>query len=146
LNEQKNSVRQISLEEFPSADNNIIALYRDKQNRIWIGTRGGLYVYTQDLFKKIVVDKNRENNSAVFEIRDIKQDEEGLIWIATEEYGIYSLKTDNEDISLTNHFQQGNSEILSNHIRKIFIDGNDLWLASLDGLSVFNKEGKSGSL
>ncbi len=139
LNKQKNKFRQIFLEEFSSNNNNIIALFHDKQNRMWIGTRGGLFVYAQNRFKKVDIDSSLINSSDIFEIRDIKQDEEGLIWIATEENGIYAVNANNEDFTTLNHFEHNNSGILSNSVRKIFIDGNDLWLATLDGLSVFSK-------
>ena len=130
---------QIYLEEAPTLANNIISLHRDTQNRMWIGTKGGLFVFDQNKFRKVVVDENQETKSNTFEIRDIKQDAGGLIWIATEEHGLYSLTDKDKGVSVTKHFHSGNSEIISNAIRKILVDGDHLWLATLDGLSILNK-------
>ena len=140
LNPETGHFKKIFFEAPPTVAVNIIALFKDKRGHIWIGTKAGLYVYVKSKFKKVVVDQNLNNNSESIEIRDIKQDIDGKIWIATEENGIYVMSEDN--MTEISHFQQSNSEILSNHVRKMLIDGDYLWLATLDGLSMLNKNTK----
>jgi len=143
LNTETDRFEQIFLEEPPTLATNIIALFKDNKDQMWIGTKAGLYIYSENRFEKVVVDENIDNNAEVFEIRDIKQSTEGTIWIATENNGIYSMTGQTRKIK--SHYHLGNSDIISNSVRKILIDDNELWLATLHGLSILNKETKQFS-
>lgn len=134
-----NCFQHIQIEEPPSLCNNIIALFRDAQNRIWLGTKGGLFVWENNKFKKIEFQSELKDIPNSNEIRDIKQDKTGLMWIATEEDGIYSFDFSEDRIRNVNHLYKGNSIMISDHIRKILIDNDSLWLATLDGLCIVEK-------
>jgi ligand-binding sensor domain-containing protein/signal transduction histidine kinase/DNA-binding response OmpR family regulator len=131
--------KKLVLEDPPSFSNNVIALFRDRQNRIWIGTKGGLFMWEKNNFNKIELHSGLIKFENPFEIRDIKEDLNGRIWVATEEYGIYSFEYSNGKIFNLTHRYSGNSEIISDHIRKIFIDKDILWLATLDGVCLIEK-------
>ena len=138
-NSKTDSFKKIYLADNPTLDNNIIALFHDDQDRMWIGTKGGLYIYDQKQFKEVPVELETNIPFHSIEIRDIKQDDQGLIWVSTEEHGIFALNYKNGHASVQRHFHTGNSKIISNSVRKFLIDGNDIWLATLEGLSILDK-------
>lgn len=138
-NPETNSFKKIYLEENPTLDNNIIALLHDRQDKIWIGTKGGLYVYEQEQFHEVPLQLDTNVPFHPIEIRDIKEDDQGAIWIATEEHGIFSINYRNGKASVRQHFHTKNSAIISNAVRKFLIDGDNIWLATLEGLSILNK-------
>lgn len=68
------------------SNNDVLSVYKDKSNTIWIGTSYGLnYITEQDLstekpiFKKITTENGLPNNT----IHTITQDNEGFIWAST---------------------------------------------------------------
>lgn len=119
-----------------SHPNNVIALFRDRDDRVWLGTKGGLYIWESGWFRRVIVDPDTEKGGEVFEIRDIKQDERGVYWVATEQHGIYSFRYAGGVFRNEKHYHTGNSDILSNQVRKVFADDGKLWLATLSGLSI----------
>ncbi len=68
------------------SNNDVLALYKDKTNKLWIGTSYGLnYIEEKDLikdkpvFKKITKENGLPNNT----VHTITQDNEGFIWAST---------------------------------------------------------------
>jgi ligand-binding sensor domain-containing protein/signal transduction histidine kinase/DNA-binding response OmpR family regulator len=112
--------------------NNIISLFRDKSNRLWIGTQEALYLRQDDEFVPINL------TGAKLEIRDIKQDAGGDLWLATERNGIIRFSYTHPLPTLKGHWHRGNSAILSNQVRRLLIDETRVWLATLSGLSIFD--------
>ena len=57
-----------------------------------------------------------------FEIRDIKEDSDGKLWLATEDYGLltFTIKPD-QTLSLLHNYNVENSNIVSNHVRQNFL-------------------------
>lgn len=123
--------------------NNIISLFRDGEDLIWLGTRGGLYVWERGRFKRIFLDPEIENTGGTFEIRDIKQGTDGLYWVATEEHGIYSFRYSKGIFKPNNHWHAGNSPMLSNQVRQLFVEDQRIWLATLSGLCIYDLSEKS---
>jgi signal transduction histidine kinase/CheY-like chemotaxis protein/ligand-binding sensor domain-containing protein len=68
------------------SNNDVLSLYKDKNNKLWIGTSYGLnYIDEKDLnaeypaFKKITNENGLPNNT----VHTITQDNEGFIWAST---------------------------------------------------------------
>jgi ligand-binding sensor domain-containing protein/signal transduction histidine kinase/DNA-binding response OmpR family regulator len=121
--------------------NNIIALCHDNKGRLWIGTGDGLYLKEGESFT--LIDFAPDHNSQeLFEIRDIKQAENGQMWIATEKYGVYTFFLNNDLIQNAKAFNAQNSGLVSNAVRKILIDGDSIWLATLQGLAIIEENEK----
>lgn len=134
-NPKSGNFTQIFLKDPPTLANNIFVLHKDENNWMWVGTKDGLYVYRQNKFEKLIFDKevNTGIESESIEIRDIKNDHLGRLWLATENHGIYLLTSGGEMIK---HYHIGNSDILSNNIRRLLIDESKIWMATLVGLSI----------
>ncbi|MBL7914674.1 MAG: hypothetical protein JNL49_06470 [Bacteroidia bacterium] len=92
--------------------NYIRAMIQDKSGNIWIGTHGkGLARFDGKKLKFF----NEDDNFHAIVVRDIKQDSNGLIWIATNK-GIYSY----------------NGKVLNHFDIKKGIDDNEVWSIAID--------------
>lgn len=100
----------------------VISLFRDKNNRIWIGTAKGICVY--DGLKIIRIDK--KNQLANYFIWDITQDINGNILIGTDN-GAWKF-SDNEFSFISNTI------IASSHVYTLLYDSqSNIWFSSLKG-------------
>lgn len=107
-------------------NNDIFALYKDKNNLIWIGTASGLQYYDRQK-DQFVIDPDLNN----YHIRDIKVDIYGNAYCATTTHGIfYREKGKNTWI---NYKSVGNNQdsLLQNNISSIFEDSrSQIWLTT----------------
>jgi diguanylate cyclase (GGDEF)-like protein/PAS domain S-box-containing protein len=72
---------------------------------------------------------------------NIKQDSDGFIWIATED-GLN--RYDGKNFVHYRHDGNDPTSIIDNQVRTIYIDNNEtMWVATSNGLSVYNKESDS---
>ncbi len=119
--------------------NNVISIFIDQLDRLWFCTRGGLFLYVgEDKYERVMLDPKNETGRDLFEYRDIIQDENGLYWAATEEYGIFSFNF-GDQLGYVTNYNSSNSKLISNHVRKLsIVDGNELWCATLEGVSIIN--------
>ena len=71
-------------------DNKIYAMYQDNENGIWIGTVfGGVnYIPSQTLTIDRYLPSQQKNSIDGRIIRDLKEDQNGKIWVCTEDNGI----------------------------------------------------------
>ncbi|WP_321332565.1 two-component regulator propeller domain-containing protein [uncultured Bacteroides sp.] len=73
----------------------VTSLYEDRKGNCWVGTRNGLGVKRADgsgyLFERMMVDGK---NLDMCYVRDITEDKEGHIWLATANYGIICVSGD----------------------------------------------------
>lgn len=82
------------------SNNDVLSLYRDKENRLWIGTSFGLnWLKEPDIkgnepqFNKLYVDNGLPNNT----IHAISQDNRGYIWLSTNK-GLARVNSDRSQI------------------------------------------------
>ncbi|WP_291959518.1 hybrid sensor histidine kinase/response regulator transcription factor [Maribacter sp.] len=72
-------------------------------------------------------------------ITEIIQDEDGLIWIATNGEGLF--KYNGTDIKAYKHNAHDNSTINNSIVHTVFMDSNHtIWVGSNEGLNKYNKE------
>ncbi|MDR0799206.1 MAG: hypothetical protein LBN18_05560 [Dysgonamonadaceae bacterium] len=78
--------------------NHIYCLYKDRSNRIWIGTDKGLSLYSEkgNVFRHYRHFNGQENGLSSDEITAVMQDKDDLIWVGTAEHGVdtFSMKTE----------------------------------------------------
>ncbi|UXP33875.1 helix-turn-helix domain-containing protein [Reichenbachiella agarivorans] len=116
---------------FNRSSNFIFALYATDDNTIWMGSNAGLSAFDS----KTHLTRSVNGQSLNFEshnIRVIKQDKSGRLWLGTENSGlIYYDPTTNEYRILTK-----DEGLYSNRIKAMEIDENqNLWATTFEGMS-----------
>ncbi|WP_222836509.1 hybrid sensor histidine kinase/response regulator transcription factor [Leadbetterella byssophila] len=114
-----------------SEANNIISLFKSKSGRIYLGTKSGIYTYQNESFQPLPFLQN-------LEIRDIKEDKVGKLWIATETDGVYGIKD-----HVTDHWTKEDQGVISNQVRKLLVEEETIMAATLGGMYIANL--KSGT-
>ncbi|WNJ20639.1 two-component regulator propeller domain-containing protein [Pontibacter sp. G13] len=80
------------------------ALYTDAENRTWLATNQGLWIYSLEADNFVKVDWNPGGNELESQfIRSLTSDEDGDLWIGTEA-GLYIF---NPNSGKTEHYNQG---------------------------------------
>ncbi|GAB4036998.1 hypothetical protein GCM10028809_50800 [Spirosoma gilvum] len=112
------------------AVDDILALYQDKQSRLWVGTYG-LRLYDG----KTWVDLSQKTNTEKVFIQSIKTDAEGAIWVGTIGKGIRKIRLDSQGAivsveSITVRQGLQNDSVLD----LLFDDDGQLWVGSFGGI------------
>lgn len=127
----------------------VIGSLVDRNNRLWIGTSGGLIIVDLDSFSKnrsnfsycyIKREEDNPHSHFVEKITFIYESSDGTVWLGTNGYGLY--KKD-KDSALTGKFQSFTTEhgLPNNCILGIAEDKNgDIWISTNNGLSCYNMQ------
>lgn len=122
-----------NIKELPN--NRSYSIYEDENKQLWIGCWGGVAKFNlvTEKFESFKGQKALEK----YHIRCVKKDKQNLI-LATENDGVIVLNLDTNKIDKISK-QQG---ILGNSVYSVFIDKttDNYWIASLGGVSIFNKK------
>ncbi|GAF02639.1 ligand-binding sensor domain-containing protein [Saccharicrinis fermentans] len=115
----------------------VLALCRDSQGRIWIGTARGIYIFylNSGTISEFSYADSRKTESLLKEnrINAIEEDALGNIWFATQ-FGLY--KYDGE--SVYNFFAEEGSRngICSDEVNDLLLDSEGiLWIGTSDGVN-----------
>jgi len=112
--------------------NRIVSLYRDFQNRLWIGSdESGLGYYSDslDTFVHYKYDLNTKLNAGNVIINSITQSKDSVFWISTS---VGLLRIHHDSLSLENHLP-------NNYVYAALPDEKGLlWLSTNNGICSFN--------
>lgn len=141
FNKNKNFVGQIRIDPDIESDSNvIICFFTDSNNRLWVGTRKGIYRYDEGQFQRVYVDPVREESEKQFEIREITESEDGEFWIATEKHGTYSFEFTDHSVKTISNLTMENSTLQSNSVRTVlFRNRREIWIGTMNGLCLYNR-------
>lgn len=114
----------------------IVAVCKDQQGTIWLGTRNSGVYAGQRNFRH---DENDSNSIAKGKVSDIICDKKGNIWISFFDSGIDLAVPDGKGGFRFRHFFTGSNAIV--HPRKMITDHHGyIWLCSNEGLYIFHPE------
>ena len=125
-------------------NNDVLSIYEDRNEKIWIGTNGGGLEEYNPNSNQFIHHRYRDKDKTSISsntVRCIFEDKDGILWIGTDNgLNAYDKKTN----SFTRYYSKQNcsSCIAGNQIYCITqtIDGT-IWIGTLDGgLSSFNKK------
>lgn len=124
----------------------ISALYEDRQGNCWIGTRGSLGISLADgksfLFGKMHFE-NEEGVNWLY-VRDIIQDNDNSMWVATINFGLIHITGDiNNPATLKyQNYNFYNRKLATNTVLCLFLDKSDrLWAGTEGGgLYLYNRQ------
>lgn len=123
--------RMYNLKEVTPVSGNPRYFFQDSKQNVWIATTNGL----------LVKPKGKEDiQTTDFHISGISgmtEDQNGNIWVSTDNNGVYQLKVgkilDRLPLEFV-HFTQANGKLASNNIGTISVDVNgDIWMGSNEG-------------
>jgi AraC family chitin signaling transcriptional activator len=122
-----------NIKELPN--NRSYSIYEDENKQLWIGCWGGLAKYNLATEKFESFKGQKALNK--YHIRCVKKDKQNLI-LATENNGVIVFNLDTNIVNQISK-QQG---ILGNSVYSVLIDKttDNYWIASLGGVSIFNKK------
>jgi len=117
--------------------NFIHSIFEYDDKTLWIGSTRGIYIL--DLEKDSFEQFKPLKNELIF---DIKRDTEGIIWIATQENGIYRYDSENHSIKNFNASGDKANSLSSNEIRKLAIDSTgNIWIGTFEtGIDILNTD------
>gem|GEM_PF-4039819 len=130
-------IDQQSFVRYPSKDEGWLlgmSLLRDRNNRLWMGTRNGLYRVNEanQIIEHVAMDAFKEEELPA--IYDLHEDQQGRMWLGTDK-GLYQCDPDENRILKRYHPSSPPGSQLSHH--KVFDIHEDdqgvLWLATKGG-------------
>jgi signal transduction histidine kinase/DNA-binding response OmpR family regulator len=122
------------------SNNNVYALLKDHQNRLWVGTWQGLNRYdeTTKTFEKYLFDAKGEQLSSN-QITYLFEDSQNRIWIGTFE-GVNIFYPEKNIFESYLHVPNDKSSLSHNFINCIMEDSqNNIWIGTNNGLNRFNE-------
>lgn len=117
------------------------SLMEDRQHRIWFGTNAGLSIYNQHAASGSKFTILGDGLGKPSQVRFLKEDASGTVWIGTEDNGIfqYNPKTERFTASVDIYSQLDNTQKIT--CMDIDRQGN-LWIGALDRLLKYNIKNK----
>ena len=108
-------------------------IFQDNDNNLWIGTQNGINLYDQqkNSFKRFLYNEN--TNSTPNYITSISETE-NTVWFGTKN-GLFAINKN--DFSINDNFYSKKT-FASDQILDIFLDNENLWLATDSGLVFFD--------
>jgi len=130
------------------SNNNVLSMFMDNMNRLWIGTEnGGLNIFdiNKKSFKHYKHDPSDEYSICGNSIWSIYQDRNGRVWIGTYDNGL-NVIDEYYSKFITYRRQNNNKKSLSHNFVSKFLEDEqgNLWIATNGGgLNYFNRTTKS---
>jgi len=126
----------------------IFCIFEDSKGRIWLGSyQSGLFMYepSSGRFKNFNYNPSDSESLSGSDVRSICEDKEHQLWLAIHGRGINRFNPETGK-SVRISYPQNNYGISAAHnwVYKVFVDSsNNLWVTSVDGLSLSQDMGKS---
>lgn len=126
------------------SDNFVQVIYRDRENRIWLGTQSGVDIYDRESERFIAFDKKFGTQSQRYfknnRVFCIFQDHENIFWFATKN-GLVRFKLPTREFTLFEHKTRDSTSISSSEVFSV-IETSDkqLWIGTLTGLDRFDRQ------
>lgn len=109
-----------------------------QDDRIYIGTPQGLFVYSIETNKLESIAPEKLKSE---EIYTILQQSPIRLWVGTEGNGLFCVNLQTNEVSNYTHDPKIKNSISSNYIRSLSLDSqNDLWIGTLNSLNIYNEE------
>ena len=142
------------------ADNNdyfktahITSFLKDKTGKVWVGTGRGLFWWDEQAkqFTQQSIEFDLDPNSQIMlskdRIKNLYQDSDGVIWVATLGAGMLKIDPVTGSIDVNNHVEEDSKSISYNAVTAILErKPGELWVGTRDMLNVHKKAKDSASV
>lgn len=117
-------------------------IFKDSENRIWLGTRNGILIYDKPQNRFIPWYEYFKNPAlpafSNVRINKIIQDKTLNYWIGTQN-GLYKIDLQQSDVEVFQNELAGNHHLSANLVYCLLEDADGLnWIATVNGLDVYN--------
>lgn len=121
---------------------NILKMFKDSENRIWIGTGHGLFLINEDgKYQSLMHDPNDLSSMSYNSITDIFEDSNGSVWVSTYN-GLNRVKGSFQGSISFEHFKSNpkdpSKSIASNRLITMQESNGILYVGTTNGLSGYN--------
>jgi len=104
----------------------ITSLFSDSKNRMWIGTRYGVFLFDNGITREIIPGLNN--------VIDFAEDKNGNVWIASPSKGVIHLTETKPNKFTSKQYSYSRGNINSNEINAIVVDLNGtIWAGTNNG-------------
>jgi ligand-binding sensor domain-containing protein len=110
----------------------------DANDRVLIARDDSLMCYPENTLPFPILDKEGNTIRGVY----MERGGDGVIWVCTVNSGLYAL---NRDLKVIHHFTTQDG-LIKNKIKKIKVDGANLWLLSAQGIQRFTPQIKESHI
>lgn len=118
------------------------SIFEDSNKNIWLGSvNGDIWVKKDSLILSHFDLKNKWENKIAGIVKDIVEDPQQRIWIATQGGGIHLFSAEiNKEIKHLNVYTDNNSLLNSNHITSLCLDtlNNGMWIGTISKLFFYD--------
>ncbi len=116
----------LSSKNFNQKNRRVTSLFSDSKNRMWIGSRYGVFLFENDKTIEIISGLNN--------VIDFAEDKNGDIWIASPSKGVFRLTEKETGKFISKQFNLSKGNINSNEINAIVVDINgNIWAGTNNG-------------
>ena len=137
-------------DQFDDLSNTANAFYCDSENRIWIGTRDGLFMLRTEEkspFQNIKNDRNSANSLQHTTVSDVLVESNNVVWIATANglNRVHFVDKSKEKFEIESFIDKRpeKNPLDGNKVQSMTIDRSGLlWLGTKDNLKFFNPKTK----
>jgi ligand-binding sensor domain-containing protein/serine phosphatase RsbU (regulator of sigma subunit) len=139
-NKNNESVRNIDARSGLIPNNDVHSMFRDSEDRLWIGTQNGVayYEFKTNRFIDFTSQINEAND--IFKenrVYDITEDHKGNIWFGTRN-GLH--KYTEGELESYYHTSYNSNSLNSNFIYDLLVDSDgQIWIATDKGLNKYNE-------
>ncbi|MEO0042874.1 MAG: hypothetical protein RL329_2322, partial [Bacteroidota bacterium] len=113
-------------------------MLQDSKGFLWLGTWYGLYRYDGYNLRKFKVTANLPNENKGSKIVDLCEDRNGIIWVATQNTGLYQFDRKTEQFKAFQHDEKDENSIITNNINTVFEDKDGrIWVGTRYGIDLF---------
>lgn len=118
---------------YPAKNPVIVSIFQDRDGFLWVGTEGNgltrVNIATGEI-KHFAYTPNNPNGISHPTVKDIAEDEQGNLWLATE-FGLDLLNRQTLEFAHYVHNPAQKDSLASSTVRSLFVDANhDLWVGN----------------
>ena len=124
------------------SDDRIYALYNDSEDRLWVGTDGGLNLLDSrgKAFERFVTSSDPKSLSDA-SVRAITEDGAGALWVGTAKGGLNRLDPVERSFEHFRHNADAAGSLADDQVRAILVDADHrLWVGTYQGLDLFDAD------
>ncbi len=122
-----------------------VTCFLEEENRLWIGTGGGLFLFDKNQKRFIDIEKWSPELSKLrgLSVRKIHRNNNNILWVATWNKGIFKINLSALKLSQYNNSKEHNANNMSNTRSILETRNGDMWFGTRGGLLKYLEVGDS---